>query len=291
MTSQFLNTILLLLSLFVFSSCNKCLDKEEKMLKQIVEQYTLKYEFYNKPFYEPMFDEFYNDTLHRYYWELDKNMVKSHLDKFSIFDSESLLMSNEDSNYKYFGLIFDKNGRVTDEGFFDENLSFTGINYWYNEKGFLSKKYLSKLDNRFYKVNYQLENNGNVIDSSYNYYPIINFDTDTFEGPSLSICFEVQVIIDTKKYRYEDFPLFYIFYDTPHYENTKLIDGEKDRILENLLQESSDGYFFFCHDLDVFNHLMMAFGVLVEPGISDQNLSFGTYHGPVFNTNIYNTKF
>ena len=276
----------------LFSNCSTSIDKEEEGKRYVVDYYWEKYGFSSEPFYQPIFDEYYNDTIHRYYWELTDNALESQIELFfNPFDKESLTIIDEEIKYSHFGVIFNSGGKVLQKGFFDDSLRFSGTMFHYYWDELLINKDMYKLDDKFYEVFYQLDTIGNIIDSSYKYFLIVQPDKDTFRGPDLSICFDVQLIIDTNTYNYEDFELFYTLLDTPHHLNPQLIDQQKDKIFENLLKMSSDGYFSFCHDLKVKHHLMMVFGVLIESGISDQDLSFGEFHGPIINKNIDSAEF
>jgi hypothetical protein len=266
--------------------CTNSFNSEEKLKKEFVQYYSTKFNFQSEPKYDFIFDPITNDSIHRYYWELENKEIRDLLKKFEIFNSDTFL---DNKTFKYFMIVFDKGGRILEKGLLNDDLKLTGVTYQYLKNDLLIKKNMYKLDNKFYEVFYQLDSVESIIDSSYTFHPIVQFDVDTFEGPFLSVCFDVQIIINNDKYSYEDFQLFYVLYDTRYYKNTKLIDGQRDRILEDLSQESSDGYYFFCHDLEVKYHLMMAFGVLVDPGISDQDLSFGNFHGPIINKNIDST--
>jgi len=275
----------------LLSNCTFSSDNEEETKTYLVATYTAKYNFSNEPFYQPIFDELYNDTIHRYYWELENDDIGFQLEKFfSPFKGESLFIDEEGINYSHFGVIFHRTGKILQEGFFDDSLRFSGKMYHYYFDELLINKDMYKLNNKFYEVFYHLDSTGNIIDSSYKYFLIVLPDKDTFEGPSLSICFDIQLIINRNKYDYQDFELFYTLLDTRHHQNPKLIDQQKDKIFENILKGSSDGYYSSCYDLNVNHHLMMVFGIMVPHGVSDQDLSIGKYHGPIINKNIDSTE-
>jgi len=285
MKSSHISAIVILFCPVIFLSCNHLIDNEKKIKEQIVELYTSKYNFTENPFYEPVYDEFYHDTLHRYYWKLNEDRVQSHLDKFSAFGSESLALENEGSNYKYFGVVFTRKGKILDEGFFDKNLSFTGIHYWYDENWILIEKHKTRLDHKYYGVVFTNDNQGNTSDSTYKFYPIVIPDKDSFEGPELIICFDVRLIIDTRKYNYEDFLLYYALFDSKDTGDTQtMIDTEK--IFKGPMKNSTDGHYHFCHELTLKYHLVMGFGIFIDKGVSEEDLTWGLIYGPIINKNI-----
>lgn len=278
--------LLFVLLLLVFSYCKQSMDEEERIKKQIVEFYAAKYNLENEPIFEPIFDEIYKDTIYRYYWELNEDKIDSYLEKFNLVDKESISIRDDSSTYHIFGVVFNRKGQIIAEGFFNENLFFTGINNWYDENWHLTEKHVTKLGHSFYEVIYKLDDQGKIIDSTYQYFPIVFPDIDTFEGPSLSICFDVQLIIDKRKYNYEDFQLAYFFYDSKNIININKIDLANDKILGNLSRRSTDGYFHFCYDLEVKYHLMSVFGIYVDEDVSEQDLTFGEMKDPIINKNI-----
>jgi len=277
-----------LLCSWVFSllTCTQFVDKENNEIQaKILTQYVDKYRFSSEPIYDPIYDDFYQDTLHRYYWLLEQGEVEYYLEKFSKFDKESLLSGAESINYLAFGIVFNRKGHILSEGFLDDLYSFTGINYSYNKNWRLMEKHYSKLDQNFYEVKYKLNDDGIIQDSTYQYYVIVIPDKDTFQGPELTICVEYQIILDTRKYDYKDFFVYYYFFDTQDTGDTKsMIDNET--IYKGQFKNSSDGLFYICHDLELKFHLVMSFGIFVEKNVSDQDLTLGTIFGPIINKNI-----
>ena len=287
MAEKLINGIIFLFFLFFLSSCGQFANEDIKKKMQIVDQYIEKYGFSSEALYDPIFDEFYGDSLHRYYWELDKSKVEDYLDKFSIFDKESLLSGRERINYVAFGVVFTQEGYILSEGFLDENHSFTGkINlYDYNEKWKLVEKHYTKLDQNFYEVIYKLNNSGKIIDSTYQYYVIVIPDKDTFEGPDLTVCFDYQLIVDTNKYNYEDFLVYYALFDSRDTGDTQsMVDDEI--IYKGPFKNSSDGNYRNCHELELKYHLVMSFGIFADTEVSEQDLTLGLIYGPIINKNI-----
>jgi hypothetical protein len=137
-------------------------------------------------------------------------------------------------------------------------------------------------------VFYHLDSFGGISDSSYQYFPIVNPDVSHFDGPELSICFEVKLIIHRKKYNYEDFSMWYQFYDI---ENTTDLPNKVDKsiIYESDMLESKDGFYHICHDLELKYHLMPVFGIFADDNVSEQDLTFGEMKDPIINKNIDST--
>jgi hypothetical protein len=288
MTANFICGSLILCFLFIITSCGQLLNEDEKITTKIMDRYTEKYGFSSEALYDPIFDESYGDTLHRCYWELDKSEVEDYLDKFTIFDTESLLAGRERINYVAFGVVFTREGHILSEGFLDEYHSFTGKSNLYDEKWRLVEKHYSKLDHLFYKVVYKTDDNGAIIDSTYQYYVIVIPDKDTFEGPDLNICFDIQIIIDTIKYDYEDFLMYYALFDSRDTGDTQeMIDNET--IYQGPFKSSTDGHYHICHDLQLKYHLVMSFGIFVDEEVSEQDLTWGIIFGPIINKNIDST--
>ncbi len=283
--NKYTRIILLFFVLTQISCWSDYIGEKERIKHQIMEYYTVKYGFENEPLYQPIYAEFYNDTIYRLYWELDHSKVESYLGKFSKFESESLVLKGKNSNYVYFGIVYNRKGLILDEGFFDENLYFTGFHNWFDDEWVLREKHYKKLSQSFYEVIYKWDDNGKLIDSTYQFFPLVIPDKDSFEGPNLSICFDVQLIIDTRKYNYEDFSLFYFFYDSTRKCDTQsMVDNET--IYESSFKNSIDGYYHICHDFVLRYHLMMSFGIFVPDEISEQDLTFGRMKTPIINKNL-----
>jgi hypothetical protein len=280
--------IIIVLSCLV-SNCTSTIDPEEEIKNATVKHYTEKYGFVNEPFYQPKFHEYYNDTIHRYYWDLEENAVESHIELFfNPFDKERFKIRDEGINYSHFGVIFHRQGKILQKGFFDDSLRFSGTMYHYHFDDLIINKDMYMLDNKFYEVFYQIDSIGNLIDSTYKYFLIVNPDIDTFYGPDLSTCFDVQLIIDTNKYDYEDFEIAYSLFDSKNLDDIQdMLD--RDKIFEDSLPVFTKGHYRFCHDLEILNHLMMVFYIIVDSGISSQDLTFGKTYGPIINKNIDST--
>lgn len=282
--------VFLLLLILIFNSCKQNTDEGDLINKEILELYSTKYHFENEPIFEAVFDEGYKDTIYRYYWELDENKVNSYLERFNLFDKQSLLLVADSSTYKIFGVVFNRYGQIIGEGFFDEDYYFTGIYNLYNVEWFLIEKHISKLGQNFYEVVYKLDDTGVISDSTYKFFPIVLPDKDTFEGPDLTICFDIQIIIDGRKYKFDDFNLAYMFFDTKHLDSISDVNPEKDSLVGNFSRKSSDGYFYFCYDLEVKYHLMTGFGIFVDDSVSEQDLTFGRIRKSIINKNIVGTE-
>jgi len=282
---MFNSSILFFLTLLIFSCCKSKMDPVGQIKKQIEETYTKEFNLTNDPSYISIYSKELNDSLFRYIWNLDEPNTVSNLSKLFNEFAYELPIDIDDNDYLLFDVVFDRHGRIHQVGFFDSLDRFTGeiFDFYYKEKLILKEAQLR--GKRFYEVFYHLDDHNKIIDSSYQYFPIVNSDISYFEGPKLSICFEIKLFIHNKRYNYEDFYLWYEFYDL---EDTYDLSQakEKAKIFTGEMLKSKDGIYNICHDLELQYHLMPVFGIYVDEDVSDQDLTLGTIFGPIINKNI-----
>jgi len=283
--------ILFIIITLIFIQCkNIVIDEEEKIRGEIVEYYSEMLGLEREPDYKTIFDDVSSEPQHSFMWTLirDDN-IKKYLDIFfDSFGGYNFYFNKSDTFFDGFRVLFDKENRIKQVGFFDNLDRFTGENYYYyddaNEK--VKTIIYFKHGNVFCTYNYFMGDDGGIIDFNYYFSPIVHPSVDTFEGPHLSICFDIEVIIDIKKYKYEDFQLFYVFYDTMDkelFDIQAIVDNTK--IKDEFLTSTTDGFYRLCRDLYLNNHLVMSFGYRVNKGVSEQDLTRGKLYGPIINKN------
>lgn len=281
---QYLSSILLIFT-FILTACQTENKKINNSKIQVLESYIDKFKLSNDPYFGLEYIEGQTDSLYRYTWNLDSSNIEMQLNELFKEFAYRFTIDTKLNNFLLFDLVMDKQSRIHQIGFFDESDKFTGKIYDYNiRKGHIFKEYHLQ-GQRFYEIFYQIDDFGNIFDSSYQYFPLVVPNNFYFEGPELSICFEIQLIIHKKNYNFEDFHLWHQFYDL---EDTYDL---KDKVDDSLIYssdliKSKDGLYKICHDLEVSHHLMPVFGIFVSDGVSNQDLTFGEMKTPIINKNI-----
>lgn len=269
---------------WVFSSCSPLLTAEEMVKKEVFEYYKEKFGFSESEFYGAYYKELDEGFKVLLRWELDENKVESYSEIF-YGEQWSERVKVKENTYLFFELIFDQKGRVHQIGFLDDLNMLSGDLFYYEYKDMLTKKRSLINDHRFYEVIYTLDYYGEIVDSLFQFFPIVSTDKNSFEGPYLSICFDVRLIIDKNQYNFKDFTLWYDFYDIKDLDELpEAFDYAK--IHEGILPNSMNGHYRFCNDLELNYHLFPVIGFNIDTTVFNQKLRSGVPQPLIVNRNL-----